>query len=253
MKRLLFTFAMMAAFAAMADNYFTAGENDTVAIAAADRGQIVAIPIRAHFDGRLDHWQLYFHPAEGTQYIKSDPGEAMTLYYTNANNQMASYSAQLGYGTHPGDSILISCSIPWSVRGYWDYNHDGVLESYGTVKWEAGEHDPMFIVYMSIDNDFSGGMIIMSGVLYSSNDTRGGTIDGFVNFRRELTVIVTFERGDVNGDGEVNISDVTALIDYLLTDTQPDTDGQFNAADVDGNGHLSIGDVTDLINILLTQ
>ena len=56
-------------------------------------------------------------------------------------------------------------------------------------------------------------------------------------------------RGDVNGDGTVNISDVTALIDYLLTrdnETMPD------AADVDKNGVVSISDVTALVDCLLT-
>ena len=53
--------------------------------------------------------------------------------------------------------------------------------------------------------------------------------------------------GDVDGDGAVTISDVTALIDYLLAETPIAGDG-----DIDGNGNISIGDVTTLIDILLT-
>ena len=53
--------------------------------------------------------------------------------------------------------------------------------------------------------------------------------------------------GDVDGDGNINISDVTALIDLLLTD------GSMTAgADVDGDGNLTISDVTALIDMLLT-
>ena len=55
-------------------------------------------------------------------------------------------------------------------------------------------------------------------------------------------------RGDVDQNGAVNISDVTVLINYLLTDTE-------NApaeADCDGNELLNISDVTTLINYLLT-
>ena len=52
--------------------------------------------------------------------------------------------------------------------------------------------------------------------------------------------------GDVDGDGNINISDVTALIDLLLTD------GSMTAgADVDGDGNLTISDVTALIDMLL--
>ena len=56
--------------------------------------------------------------------------------------------------------------------------------------------------------------------------------------------------GDVNGDGEVNIGDVTAIIDYLLG-TAGDN---FNveAADVNRDGEVNIGDVTAIIDMLLS-
>ncbi len=55
-------------------------------------------------------------------------------------------------------------------------------------------------------------------------------------------------RGDVNSDGEVDIRDVTALIDYLLDETT--VINQANA-DVDDKQGISITDVTALIDILL--
>ena len=55
--------------------------------------------------------------------------------------------------------------------------------------------------------------------------------------------------GDVDGNGVVGISDVTALIDYLLTGSSIDTE----AADVNGDSSISIGDVTALIDILLNE
>ena len=55
---------------------------------------------------------------------------------------------------------------------------------------------------------------------------------------------------DVNDDGSVNISDVTALIDHLLGGTS----GSFNVAnaDVDADSHINIADVTYLIDYLLS-
>ena len=56
--------------------------------------------------------------------------------------------------------------------------------------------------------------------------------------------------GDVNGDGEINISDVVVLIDYLLNGTD---DGiNLDAADIDTDGAITISDVTNLIDLLLT-
>ena len=56
-------------------------------------------------------------------------------------------------------------------------------------------------------------------------------------------------RGDADNDGQVSISDVTAIIDYLLSGT-----GEINltAADVDADGTMSINDVTTLIDYLLS-
>ena len=52
-----------------------------------------------------------------------------------------------------------------------------------------------------------------------------------------------------NGDGEVNIKDVSALIDYLLTG---DTEGVNLAnADMSQDGEVSIKDVSALIDYLL--
>ena len=60
-----------------------------------------------------------------------------------------------------------------------------------------------------------------------------------------------FILGDVNGDGNVNISDVTALINYLLTGD--DSNINLKGADVNEDGSISISDVTSLINLLLTS
>ena len=61
--------------------------------------------------------------------------------------------------------------------------------------------------------------------------------------------VPTVKKGDVNNDGDVSISDVTALIDYLLSGNIEDINPQ--AADVDGNNDISISDVTSLIDMLL--
>ena len=55
--------------------------------------------------------------------------------------------------------------------------------------------------------------------------------------------------GDVNGDGKRNISDVTFLINLLLTGTA----SGWPAADVNGDTIMNISDVTNLVNMLLTQ
>ena len=73
---------------------------------------------------------------------------------------------------------------------------------------------------------------------------------------------ITFAMKDIDRDGNISISDVTALIDILLVehfDEQPldaPSDAyprglDYEAADFDGNGVISIKDVSELIDFLL--
>lgn len=56
--------------------------------------------------------------------------------------------------------------------------------------------------------------------------------------------------GDANGDGEVNISDVTMVIAYIVT---LQADGiNLDAADVNGDGVVNISDATALISFIVT-
>lgn len=61
--------------------------------------------------------------------------------------------------------------------------------------------------------------------------------------------VPTGQSGDVDGDGTVNISDVTTLIDYLLSGNAAIN---LDNADVDGDGAVNISDVTTLIDTLLS-
>lgn len=58
-------------------------------------------------------------------------------------------------------------------------------------------------------------------------------------------------RGDVNGDEAINIADLSALIDVLLTNDMTDVN-EYNA-DVDADGIIAISDVSALIDMLLNS
>ncbi|MBR3451480.1 MAG: BspA family leucine-rich repeat surface protein, partial [Muribaculaceae bacterium] len=59
------------------------------------------------------------------------------------------------------------------------------------------------------------------------------------------------QRGDVNGDGSVNISDVTTLIDYLLSGNASGIN--LSGADCNQDSSVNISDVTSLIDYLLSN
>ena len=57
--------------------------------------------------------------------------------------------------------------------------------------------------------------------------------------------------GDVDNNGLINISDVSAIISYILSNSP----NPFNTkhADANGDGLINISDVTDIINIILNK
>ena len=73
-----------------------------------------------------------------------------------------------------------------------------------------------------------------------------GKLDVAAGLRYVLTGTV---RGDVNRDGHVNVSDVTMLINMILSVLPTDQ----IVADVNGDGDVNVSDVTALINIILHQ
>ena len=93
-----------------------------------------------------------------------------------------------------------------------------------------------------------GGM----GTTFDSNhvDKAYAHIDGGADNPGYFTEKPAFLLGDVNGDGQITIADVTALVNIILG---KDTTGQYNhaAADVNQDNQITIADVTALVNIIL--
>lgn len=84
--------------------------------------------------------------------------------------------------------------------------------------------------YCGLSHVIMDGKIIYKGMRYNAEAVEGNPYD-------------------VNGDGQVNIADVTSLIDMLL---QPEMIMQ-NQHDIDGSGQLNIADVTTLIDHILNH
>lgn len=88
---------------------------------------------------------------------------------------------------------------------------------------------------------------------YTNNPESGfrfgpnGKIDALAGARRVLGI--NYMIGDVNGNGVINIQDVTWLIDYLLEN--PNENFVLEAADVFPDGIINIRDLTSLIDVLL--
>ena len=242
-------FFILVAFSAFlnsqADNYFKIGANDSIRIRPSDVGLSREAPVYGHFDGRLDAWSLSLSYPTGLDFDHASSGPGMAIPYVNQSGTDSICVADLSVnngGTHISSIIY--------DFGYWDYNNDGFYDTYGTVKWEAGDY-LMFSLWLSPSLTMSNPCYItVSGIMTSTDDWRGGII-GHVTFYKLVTVYVGYRRGDVNGDEVLTITDVNMLTNYVVYETGFTNQYQIDAADVNGDGLINLTDVTILTNMVI--
>ena len=184
-------------------------------------------------------------PAEGETWV-SDEGSS-TLCRNGADITNCYYTETLGelqgkqaHSIMGGQGVTVEFSGTATEYGSSDITAYGTGIMYNGMLY-AGLNDE---VSLNLDGSANG---------YSVN---AGTLTGegnpFTLLMPDEDVTISaaaqFQRGDVNQDGHITISDVTTLIDYLLSN-----DSAIPAeADVNSDDNVSIGDVTALIDYLLS-
>ena len=137
---------------------------------------------------------------------------------------------------------------PYAMDEEYNVTEDTVI--IGTVTPEVitlpRVHTEMGPIYASNDTQHTNAYALVSYLINNEIKFMDGTL-----FVLEEPIVAL--RGDVDRDGQVKISDVTMLINHLLSGDFDDADDfSGDNADCDQNGEIKIGDVTTLINYLLT-
>lgn len=138
-------------------------------------GSVITVPVTAHFEARVQSWQLDISLPEGLTIVDYSAGDGMTLCYLNYMNYYCYYcDATL---ERQGNSFFCSCP---EQEGYWDpdpnvnHNIDDYV-SYGNVKWEADNYY-MITLSIAVSRDFHGGLMDITSTMWSTEDVRGGTV-----------------------------------------------------------------------------
>ena len=164
---------------------------------------------------------------QGTKFEYNAEDNIYTLNYTfNADPSYFSFTTELAENNDDGGWAYIE---PFRFGAVADGDY-----------WYTGEED-----YISLTWDEYHAIRIPAGEYNMTVDLE--------NMKLIIEKVASeIKLGDVNRDGLVNISDVTALIDHLLSNDFEDSDNfsRLNA-NVNGDDAINISDVTALIDLLL--
>ena len=120
-----------------------------------------------------------------------------------------------------------------------------------------GLGDSYSIVYYKADNSWGGASSYDEGYQFADSEGHwsytmsNNTFCKMIAWVRE-SLSVTYEMGDVNMDGYVDISDVVMLVNYILGSvTDAEAPGVLKYGDMDGSGSADISDVVAVVNKIL--
>ena len=158
------------------------------------------------------------------------------------------------------NSNKFSVVLTVTNNGSTAYNEDISIKMYKNIYGNMGTtvqaiNTPLSLaagatttIQFDLDNVVNGWEYFVNLYYYSSGSQVNLTSSYYytIVFPEEPEVII----GDVNGDGDVTIKDVTTLIDFLL---DSNTDINLEGSDINGDGSITIKDVTELIDMLLNS
>lgn len=108
------------------------------------------------------------------------------------------------------------------------------------IDWAVDEHgNHVNLTHIDFIKIYSGLNQYCGWLGETSTEVTGG-----IDYHPDAVMPATLA-GDVNGDGEVSVSDVNAIVDHILSGTMT------AMADVDHDGEVTVGDINAVIAIIL--
>ena len=182
-------------------------------------------------------------------YNTSDYTGSVTIPETVTYNGTTYSVTSIGERAFSGCSGLTSVAIPGtvtSVGGKAFYNCSGLTDVYCYIA------NPLSVSVAYDAFDLDDWDVVSDRTLHVLPGTTEAYYEVgwywfFYQVIEDLIPEPEPQPGDVNGDREVNIADVNAVIDIILSGNSSTT-----AADVNGDGEVNIADVNAIIDIILT-
>ena len=202
------------------------------------------ILINIHFkccgDGNLenDEWDEEFRRLKANQYLK----EYIDTYFSNKNviilgdfnDDIAEHEDNvfMNFIDDPQNYYFSDMHIAEGPSSDWSFpNWPSHLDHILITNELFDNFDEEYVFSFKIDDYIDGGW---------------GAYDNYISDHRPVFININFPiSGDINNDGDINILDVTLLINIILQEDYVDY------ADLNNDGGLNILDIIVLVNIIL--
>lgn len=212
-----------------------------------ERGREVTVQVKAKLSTTpFDIWEVNLTYPEGLTPVGVYKSYCMYFGTVDQNGQYDDYEALLM--ANEDFTRIVGCTLG-SIGYYRVQNDEGemVYEPYGSLKWADDDYysyhsyyDELFNIKFYVDPSFTGGEIQVSGKASCGYDTRFS----ISNFMPDTTIDPN--QADVNCDGEINISDASYLLSYLIG-----LDSIISGGDVHQDGNIDLLDYEEMVDYLL--
>ena len=149
---------------------------------------------------------------------------------------------------YTGTNIL-SGSYFCNTDGIQTYNTESGTGTFNADNYISSTNQQKFVLGITTSGKL--GFVKATGSAMPANKA-------WIEYTGSAELVLPFEKpikwGDVNRDGEVDVNDITAMVNIILNkdNTQPYT-YDHEAAELDDNNGITVGDLTVLVNIILNN
>ena len=180
------------------------------------------------------HYRVKSADVFGNIYLGSDD-----TFTTQFSSDMSPPAVPTGLSTSYGNQWL---------KLTWNENQEGDLSGYNLHRGTVYPAE-LPLIASNLSNTSYKDQGLVNGVTYyyqltavdqSSNESPASDV--------VCSIPLSYRKGDYNGDQEIAIADVVAMINYLFKGAEGHE--PLDAGDVNGNGEVTIGDAVYLINYL---
>ena len=196
--------------------------------------------------------------------VTAHTGETATLYINLENKTTDLTAYQFDLALPAGITLATNDKGKYLISKTDRYEDDGQIVTVSAIEGSYNTYRIMCYSMSSSPITGTSGAILNVPIMVDANVVAGsfdGNIGNIILTRTaggqlklantSFTIIVSdMTKGDANGDGSVNVSDIVEIVNYIMGN--PSAKFVKAAADLSGDGDVNVTDIVMVVNIIMS-